>query len=66
MEHWLLDCFRDMRLDVSPHKTSFWLMPELIRCVTCDFMLPQLVVLEGPLQWFDGGVVDVQQLLHGS
>lgn len=35
-------------------------------CFTCDFMLPELVVLEGLLHWPDGCVVDVQKLLHGS
>lgn len=34
--------------------------------VTCDFMLPELVVLEGLLHRLDGCVVDVQQLLHRS
>lgn len=33
---------------------------------TCDFMLPELVVLEGLLHGPDGCVVDVQKLLHGS
>ena len=36
------------------------------RGFTCDFMLPELVVLVGLLHWFDGSVVDVQQLLHSS
>lgn len=33
---------------------------------TCDFMLPELVVLVGLLHRLDGRVVDVQQFLHGS
>ena len=33
---------------------------------TCDFMLPELIVLVGLLHRLDGFVVDVQQLLHCS
>lgn len=33
--------------------------------ITCDFVLSELVVLEGLFYWLDGLVVDVQQGLHG-